>query len=54
MPSPKTIEAGDAARRKEAEMGSAMLLIALLRYGSKRGLPNYSADQCRRKLENMA
>lgn len=37
--------------RAAAKSASERLLIALLRYGTKHGLPNMSADQCRALLE---
>lgn len=50
MPSNNTIIAGDSFVRVSAEIGSDRLLRALLVYGSKHGLPNIDADQCRAKL----
>lgn len=53
MPSHNTIMAAQTYERAHAEAGSDRLLVALLRYGSKHGLPNISADQCRAKLASL-
>lgn len=54
MPSARTIQASDANYRTAAEIGSSNLLVAMLRYGCRHGLPNISADTCWRKLGGMA
>lgn len=36
--------------KADAMMGSDLLLLAYFRYGAKHGLPNISADECRRRL----
>lgn len=50
MPTARTIAQSDAYCRSAAEMGSQNLLLAMLRYGAKHGLPNIDPDECFRRL----
>lgn len=50
MPTMRGIEMSEANFRAAAEIASERLLIALLRYGAKHGLPRMSTDECREKL----
>lgn len=43
----------DESTRMAAKQASERLLLALLRYGARHGLPNIDADQCRARLEAL-
>ena len=51
MPSMLGIEMNEANVRAAAEVGSSRLLLAMLRYGLRHGLPRMSQGDCRAALD---